>query len=136
MASAWVKFRDSVEAILGIGASVLKPILGVIGFIPGVPAGVAAVLRVVPAFMAAFEIAMPEPGSGAAKKTAVLNSSKAFLDIVEKELTGGAKTNFDQLKPAIESIIEGTIGMVNGLAPQIIADDGPKTGINAPVDTP
>ena len=126
MSSAWVQFRDSAEAIISIGAGILKPILGIAAFIPGIPAGVAAVLRVVPAFMAAFEMAMPAPGSGPAKKTAVLNSSKALMDIMEQQTTGGAKENFDKFRPAIEAIIEGTIGMVNGLMPQIIADDKPK----------
>jgi hypothetical protein len=125
MASSWVKFRDQAEAIIGIGANILRPILGLAAFIPGIPAGVGAILRVIPAFMAAFEMAMPEPGSGPAKKTAVLNSAEALFGLMGAQMTGGAKENFDKLKPAIEAIIEGTIGMVNGLAPQIIGNDKP-----------
>ena len=134
MPSRWVKFRDSVEAIIGIGAKIVLPIASVAALIPGIPAGIAAALRAVPAFMAAVEEAIPAPGSGPAKKQAVLNSSKALMDFLDTQLTGGAAGSFDKLRPAIEAIIEGTVGVVNGLAPQIIADD--KTGINAPVDAP
>lgn len=123
MPSAWVKFRDTAEAIIGIGAKFLLPFVSVAAMIPGIPAGIVRILLIIPALMAAFEEAIPAPGSGPAKKQAVLNSAKSFIEILEGQLTGGAKGNFDKLRPAIEAIIEGTIGMVNGLAPQIIGND-------------
>ena len=125
MASAWVKFRDQAEAIIGIGAKLILAVGGTIAGIPGVPAWAIKVLSIIPAFMSVVEVAMPEPGSGPAKKTAVINSTKALMDYLEKELTGGAKGTFDKLHTSINGIIEGTIGLVNDLDKSIIADDVP-----------
>ena len=135
MASTWVRFRDQAEAIIGIGVKFLLPFISVASFIPGIPAGILKVLKIIPALMAVVEEAMPEPGSGPAKKQAVLNSAEALMVFLEGQLTGGAKGNFDKLRPAIEAVIEGTIGMVNGLAPQIIADD-PLLDPNHPANQP
>lgn len=123
MASKWVKFRDTAEAIIGLGAQILLPFIPVLSTLTVLPRAVVALLNAVPALMAVFEQAMPESGSGPARKTAVLNSTKALMAYLETQFTGGAKGNFEKLRPAIEAIIEGTIGMVNGLAPQIIGDD-------------
>jgi len=123
MASAWVKFRDTAEAIIGIGAKLILAVGGTVAGIPGVPAWAIRVLSIIPAFMSVVEVAMPEPGSGPAKKTAVVNSTKALLDYLEVELTGGAKGTFDKLRTSIEGVIEGTIGLVNDLDKSIIADD-------------
>jgi hypothetical protein len=136
MASGWVRFRDQVEAIIGLGVKYLVPIAAVAAGSLGLPVGAVAVLRAIPALMAVVEEAMPAPGSGPAKKQAVLNSAEALLAFIDTQLTGGASGSFKKLEPMIHAIIDGTIGAVNDLAPQIIADDTPKTGINAPVDSP
>jgi hypothetical protein len=143
MASRWVRFRDTSEAIIGIGLKLVVAVGGTVVGIPGVPAWATRVLTMIPSFMSIVEVAMPAPGSGAAKKTAVLNSTKALMDYLETQLTGGAKGTFEKLQASIEGIIEGTIGLVNDLDKSIIADDvvppGPPTmgsGINAPVGSP
>jgi hypothetical protein len=138
MPSKWVKFRDTAEAIIGIGLKLVLAVGGTVTGIPGVPAWAIRVLTQIPSLIAIMEIAMPAPGSGAAKKTAVINSTKALLDYLETQLSGGAKGTFDKLRTSIEGIIEGTIGLVNDLDKSIIADDvGPPTrgsGINAPLN--
>ena len=125
MASKWVKFRDTAEAIIGIGLKLVVAVGGTVVGIPGVPVWAIRVLTMIPSFMSIVEVAMPEPGTGAAKKTAVINSTKALMDYLETQLTGGAKGTFDKLKTSIDGIIEGTIGLVNGLDKSIIADDAP-----------
>jgi hypothetical protein len=47
------------------------------------------------------------------------------MEYLETQLTGGSKGTFDKLRPSIEGIIEGTIGLVNDLDKSIIADDVP-----------
>jgi hypothetical protein len=125
MASRWVRFRDTAEAIIGIGLKLVVAVGGTVAGIPGVPAWAIRVLTMIPSFMSLVEVAMPEAGSGPAKKTAVLNSTKALMDYLETQLTGGAKGTFDKLRTSIEGIIEGTIGLVNDLDKSIIADDVP-----------
>jgi len=141
--SKWVPFRDSAEAILSIVgrmAAVMAPIaLGAFNL----PAGAALVLRAIPTLMGIVEQALPAPGTGTMKKQAVLNTSQALLDYIDTQLTGGAKSSYVKLKPLIDGLIDNGIGLVNRLAPSIIADDpvppGPPTigsGINAPIDQP
>jgi len=121
--SKWTDFRDTAEAIIGVGAKLILAVAGTVAGIPGVPPWAIRVLSIIPAFMSVVETAMPEPGSGPAKKTAVVNSTKALMDYLENELTGGAKGTFDKLRGSIDGIIEGTIGIVNSVRPDIIADD-------------
>ena len=121
--SRWTDFRDTAEAIIGIGAKLILAVSGTVLGIPGLPVWASRVLNIIPAFMAVVEIAMPEPGSGPAKKTAVVNSMKALMDYLDTQLTGGGKGTFDKLRPTIEGIVEGTIGIVNSVRPDIIADD-------------
>jgi hypothetical protein len=141
MPSKWVLFRNQAEAIIGIGLKLVLAVAGTVVGIPGVPLWAIKVLTQIPSLMSIVEIAMPAPGSGPAKKTAVINSTKALLDYLETQLSGGAAGTFDKLKGSIEGIIEGTIGLVNSLNKSIIADDvvgvpQPGSGINAPLDTP
>lgn len=126
MTSNWVKFRDTVEAIIGIGAQFVLPIVGIVGLVPGIPASISSVLKIIPSLMAAFEQAIPAPGSGPVKKAAVLATTKSIMDVLDKQvLTGGAKASYDTLLPVITAIVDSTITTVNQVAPQIIADDNP-----------
>jgi len=141
--SKWVPFRDTAEAILAVVgkmAAVIAPI-ALASF--NLPAGAALVLRIIPALMGIVEQTFPAPGTGTMKKQAVLNSTQALLDYIDTQLTGGAKSSFTKLKPLIDGIIDNGIGLVNQLAPSIIADDevppGPPvvgSGINAPISSP
>lgn len=140
--SRWVPVRDWMVDGIGLLAKFVAPIVVVAASVLGLPPGIAAVLKAIPALMAAAEIALPEVGSGPAKKQQVLDSARAFMAVAEKNLTGIAHANFDVLKPLIEAIINNGIAAVNQLAPLIIADDRPPpvaptigSGINAPIDT-
>lgn len=121
--SKWVPFRNTAEAILAVVgkmAAVIAPI-ALSSF--NLPAGAVLVLRIIPALMGIVEQAIPAAGSGPIKKQAVLNSTQALLDYIDEQLTGGAKTSYTKLKPLIDGIIDNGIGLVNQLAPSIIADD-------------
>lgn len=139
--SKWVPIRDAFVNGIGFLARFISPIVVIAASVFGFPPGIANVLRAIPALMAAAEIALPEPGSGAAKKQQVLDSAKAFIAVAESRFTGGAKVNFDALKPLIESIIDNGVAAVNQYAKSVVADDPPGptamgSGINAPIDSP
>jgi len=142
MASGWVKFRDTVEAIVGFGLKYIFPILSAIVPILKVPAWVGTVVgSVVPNLMAIAEQEFPAPGSGPMKKEKVLNVTEKLMALMESEFTGGAAGTFAKIKPTLEVLIDRTITAINDLDKSIIADDIPgpsaeKSGIKAPVDTP
>lgn len=126
MASAWVKFRDKAEAIIGIGAKFAFPILATVAPALGLPVWVGTFAgSIVPQLMGLVEANTPTPGSGAMKKTQVTNILNGFAAVLEKELTGGAKINLDKLMPTISILIDQTVTATNAIAPAIIADDTP-----------
>ena len=141
--SKWVPFRDTAEAILAVVGKIVVAVAPVAIGSFNLPAGALLVLKIIPALMGIVEQAIPAAGSGTVKKQAVLNSTQALLDYIDTQLTGGAKTSFTKLKPLIDGIIDNGIGLVNQLAPSIIANDaepaGPPvvgSGINAPISSP
>lgn len=132
--SSWVKFRDQVEAILGIAAGLFTPIAAIVGAIFPASKGLSIVLRAIPALMAAVEEASPEPGTGPAKSAAVMKAAEDLMNFAGAQTTGGAKESFETYKPIIQMGINASIALVNKVAPKVIANDG--NGINAPVDMP
>jgi len=121
----WVKYRDYFTEGISFLAKFIAPIAVVAASVMGMPPGIANILKAIPALMAAAELALPTPGSGPSKKAQVLASAQAFLAVAEKNFTGGAKVNFDQLKPLIESIIDNGIAAINATMPNVIANDPP-----------
>ena len=132
--SKWVPFRDTAEAILSVVGKMAAVIAPVALSAFNLPAGAVLVLRIIPALMGIVEQAIPAAGSGTMKKQAVMNSTQALLDYIDMQLTGGAKTSFTKLKPLIDGIIDNGIGLVNQLAPSIIADDPQPDPLN-PIKT-
>lgn len=121
---SWVKFRNTAEAILGIGAKYIFPVVASLVPVLNVPRWAAVlVTNVVPALMAAAETMNNAPGAGPAKKSQVMEAAAGMMAVLEKTFTGGAKGNFDLLRPTLEILIDRTVAMVNDLAPEIIQDD-------------
>jgi hypothetical protein len=121
--SKWVPIRDSFLEGISFLARFVAPIAVMATSVIGMPPFVANVLKALPSLMAAVEIAIPEPGSGPAKKQHVLDAAQALIAVGEQRFTGGAKVNFDALKPLLEVVIDNGIAAVNAYAPSIIADD-------------
>jgi len=143
MPSTWVKARDAFLEGVAFLAQFIAPIAVVAASLVGMPPGIANILRAIPALISAAEIAIPESGSGPAKKQQVLDALRAFLAVIESRATGQAKVNFDQLKPLFESIIDNGESAINFYAKNIIADNAEATGppqmgsgIHAPIDSP
>lgn len=135
MASAWVQFRDKAEAIIGIGARVVFPLLGAFAPVLGLPAWVGTVAgSVVPQLMAIAEKDLPAAGSGPMKKAKVLDATEQILAILEKTFTGHAAADFAKLRPTLELLIDGTVSATNLIAPSIVADD--KPGLTAGEQAP
>lgn len=134
--STWVIFRDKMEAILSVGAEFFGPIAAIAASFFGFSPAVTAVLRGIPALMAIVEEASPAPGTGPAKSAQVMTMAKDLMNFAGAQTTGGAKESFDKYKPLIQATINASIGMVNKVAPQIIANDAPAASPLAPVDTP
>jgi hypothetical protein len=132
MPSNWVIARDWFTEGIAFLAKFIAPIAVVAASVLGMPPGIANILKAIPALMAAAELALPEKGSGPSKKKQVLDSAQAFLVVAEKNFTGGAKVNFDQLKPLIEAIIDNGIAAINATMPEIIADDPPAVPVVDP----
>jgi len=144
--SAWTEFRDKVEDGFSF---VVKYIFPVVLAVAGggtfkIPAwAITVISKIVPALIGIVEQASPAPGTGAAKKAAVLTATEQVLALMGATFTGGAALNFAGLKPVLSVLIDQTVAATNAIAPQIIANDpvasGPPTigsGINAPVDAP
>jgi hypothetical protein len=126
MASTWVRIRNTIVSILGIGAKIAVAVGSTAAGIPGVPLWAARTLGMVPFLMEIYETAMPDPGSGPTRKTNVINATKKLYEFLEKNIvTGGAQGTFEKLQPQIELIIEATVGAVNAIKPEIVADDLP-----------
>ena len=131
--SAWVKFRDGAEAIIGMGWNFFVPIAAVAGTAFGFPPGIAAAIKVIPTIMGEVEKLLPAPGSGPAKKAQVLGITKIIMDALDTQLTGGAAVSYGKLKPLIEATIDSSINTINMIAPAIIADDAPDPLAPPPV---
>ncbi len=127
MSSAWVLFRDKVEAIIGIAAKYVVPLLSVAAAALGVPAPVAAVLSAIPDLMGKLEVILPAKGSGPVRSDIVLSVMQVSMDAIEKQLTGGAATSFEKLKPLIQASMTNAVTAVTDLAPGIIAPASPLT---------
>jgi hypothetical protein len=130
--SKWVPIRDLILSVGKFLVPVLSAAAGLFG--AGLPKAVLAILKGLPSLMAIAEEAAP-PGSGPAKKQAVMDAAEKLFALVGAELTGGAAENFAKYKDMIAKIIDAVIETANALAPQIIANDD-ISGINAPIDTP
>lgn len=128
MTSAWVRFRNEAEAIIGIGAKFAFPILATVAPAFGLPTWVGTLAgSLVPQLMSLVEANTPTPGSGAMKKQQVINLTTGFMELLQKEnlLTGAAAQNLDKFMPTVAALIDQTVTAVNALAPQIIANDAP-----------
>ncbi len=120
--SAWVKFRDKFEAIIGIGAKYIVPLLSVAAAALGVPAPVAAVLNAIPDLMAKLEAVLPVKGSGPVRSEVVLSVMQIAMDTIESNLTGGAAESFNKLKPLIQASMTNTVLAVKDLVPGVMSD--------------
>jgi hypothetical protein len=127
--STWVPIRDYFVDGVAWLAKFVAPMLSIAATVFGFPVGVTNVLKAIPALMSAVEIAIPEAGSGPAKKQQVLDSAKALMDIADSKLQGGAKNSFDTYKPFIEALIDNGVAAINASAPKIIASNGPSTTV-------
>ena len=138
--SAWTEFRDKVEEGFAFVVKYIFPIVVSVAGSFALPAWAMTVItRIVPELIGIVEQASPAPGTGPAKKAAVLTATEQTLALLQSSFTGGAKVNFDKIRPVLSTMIDQAVAATNALAPQIIANDGPPqmgSGINAPVDSP
>jgi hypothetical protein len=129
--SKWVPIRNKIEDFLGIAKDVVLPIAAIAVAFFNLPVGVAAVLRWLPSLMAIVEEASPEAGTGPAKKAQVMKAAQDLMTFSGEQFTGGAAENFAKYAPLISATIDSTIGAINRIAPQIVANDppGPPTEV-------
>jgi len=125
--STWVPIRNKILSIGKFFIPVVSAAAGLFG--GGLPKGVLVVLKGLPSLMAIAEEAAP-PGSGPAKKQAVMDAADKLLALIGPEFTGGAAENFDKYKDTIGLAIDGLISAVNAVDKGLVADD--KTPIDAP----
>jgi hypothetical protein len=121
--STWVPIRNKIEDFFSTAMDFIMPIAAIAVSFFNLPAGVAAVLRGLPALMAIVEEASPTPGTGPAKKAQVMAAAKDLMTFSGQQFTGGAAENFDKYAPLISASIDSAITLVNKVAPQIVAND-------------
>jgi len=137
--STWVPIRDSIEDAFSFVIKYIFPVVVSVAGSFALPAwAITVITKVVPALIGIVEQASPEPGTGPVKKKAVMDATEQFLALLNSTFTGGAKINFDQIRPVLSTMIDRAVTATNALAPQIIGNDPPLvgSGINAPIDSP
>ena len=122
MPSTFVIWRDKFEAILGYGVKYIVPLLSVAAVILGVPAPVAAIMNAIPALMSKLEAVIPAKGSGPVRSEVVLSVMQIAMDTLETNVTGGAATSFEKLKPLIQASMTSSVTALKDLLPGLMAD--------------
>lgn len=119
MASTWVRIRDRFVDLV---SRIVVPVASILSLaVPGLPAGVAVILRAIPVLMSVAEQIHPESGSGAKKSEFVHVAAEAMLTAVGVTVTGGAAETYAKIKPTIQAIIDNGVALVN--------DDQAKQGV-------
>lgn len=126
--STWVAIRNKFIAGLSFLVKYIVPVVVSAASLFGLPPGIAKIISLIPALIDAAELAVPEGGSGPAKKQAVLDAIEAMMKIGESQFTGGAKVNFDKYRPLFEMFIDLGVSAINTYAKDVIADDPPFGG--------
>jgi hypothetical protein len=125
--SKWVPIRDSIIKYVTFGAKFVFPLLGTLAPVLGLPAWVGAVATsIVPQLMMIAEENSPAPGTGPMRKQQVLNATQEIMAVLEKNFTGIAKARFEALLPTLGLLIDQTVGVVNAIDKNLIADDAPS----------
>lgn len=91
---------------------ILPVALAATALIPGLPVPVTLLIAGLPKLMTAYQDMFPS-GSGSIKLAGVLGAVQASCDVIDAQLTGGAKESFSKIAPIATGFVNGAIAAIN-----------------------
>ncbi len=95
--------------------TILPSSLAATALIPGLPVPVTLLIAGLPKLMTAYQNMFPS-GGGPVKLAGVLGAVQASCDVIDGQLTGGAKESFERVRPIATQFINGSIAAINAAA--------------------